>query len=97
LLAAAFERLSAYRHGIPISVFPNLITSMANVGDLLPDQDRRDGSTIDTLEHAHHIVRACLKRIEGEDERFYHIRDGIKSAKGVRFAVKLLGRAIFIL
>jgi hypothetical protein len=63
---------------------------MANVGDLLPDQDRRDVLTLDALVYALHIVRSCLKKIEDEKERFCHIRDGIKSTTGVRFAVSLL-------
>jgi predicted KAP-like P-loop ATPase len=90
LLDAAFERLAAYRHDIPISVFPTLITSMANVCDLLPEQDSGEVLTMDTLEYAYYIVRACLKRIDDESERYQHIRDGIKSAKGVRFPVRLL-------
>jgi predicted KAP-like P-loop ATPase len=96
LLAAAFERLVAFRHDFPISVFPHLITSMANVGDLLLDQARRDGQTIDALEYAFHIVRSGLKRIEDENERFCHIRDGIKSTTGVRFAVRLLAMGVLL-
>lgn len=90
LLATAFERLDAYSQDFPISVFPQLITTLADVGDILPEKDDLEFFRLDALSHAYRLVYFGLKRIEDENERYRHLHDGIQSTTGVRLPVNLL-------
>lgn len=90
LLASAFERLDAYSQDFPLSVFPNLITALADVGEILPEKDDREFFNFDALSHAFRLIHFGLKRIEDEKERYRHLRAGIQSSNGVRLTVKLL-------
>lgn len=90
LLASAFERLDAYSQDYSLSMFPNLIKSLADVGDFLPEKDDREFFNFDPMTHAFRLVHFGLKRIDDEKERYRHLHTGIQSTTGVRFAVKLL-------
>lgn len=90
LLATAFERLDAYKQDFPLTVFPSLIKTLADVGDMLPEKDEREFFNFDSLTHALRLVHFGLKRIEDEKERYGHLRAGIQSTASVRLAVKLL-------
>ena len=90
LLASAFERLDAYKQDYPVTVFPNLITTLAEAGDILPKKDDRDFFNTDALTHAFRLIHFGLKKIEDEKERYRHLRAGIQSSTGVRLAITLL-------
>lgn len=90
LLATAFERLDAYNQDFPVSVFPHLITTLADAGDMLPEKDDREFFSFDALAHAYRLIYFGLKRIEHEEERYRHLHEGIQSTTGVRLPVKLL-------
>jgi predicted KAP-like P-loop ATPase len=90
LLASAFERLDAYKQDYPVTVFPNLITTLTQAGDILPKKDDRNFFYSDALTHAFRLVHFGLKKIEDENERYRHLRVGIQASTGVRLAVTLL-------
>lgn len=90
LLATAFERLDAYKQDFPVSVFPHLITTLADAGDMLSEKDDREFFSFDALAHAFRLVHFGLKRVEDENQRYHHLLDGIQSTAGVRLPVKLL-------
>lgn len=90
LLEAAFERLDAYKQELPKSVFPRIVTSLTNAGDLLPEKDDRDVLNFDALTHAYRLIYFGLKAFDSEEERFGHLRDGVLASSGVRLAVELL-------
>lgn len=90
LLATAFERLDAYSDDLPPSVFPHMIKTLADVGDILPEGDNRELLSFDALTHAYRLVYFGLKRVEDESERYKHLHDGIQSTMGVRLPVQLL-------
>ncbi len=71
-------------------MFPNLITALADAGDMLPVKDDRDFFSSDALTYAYRLVHFGLKRIEDEKERYQHLRDGIQASTAVRLAVELL-------
>lgn len=91
-LETAFERLDAYKQELPKSVFPHMITSLADVGDTLPEKDERDFLNFDALTHAYRLIYFGLKAFESQDERFRHLRDGILASVGVQLVVRLLAR-----
>lgn len=90
LLASAFERLDAYKQDFPLSVFPDLITALSDVGDILPEKDERAFFGFDALTNAYRLIYFGLKRIDDENERFRLLHDGIHSTAGVRLPSELL-------
>lgn len=90
LLESAFERLDAYKQAIPKSAFPQLVTSLIQAGDMLPQGEERDFLSFDALTHAYRLVYFGLRTIEDENERFEYLRAGIQESSGVRLSVRLL-------
>lgn len=90
LLATAFERLDAYKQDYPLSLFPTVITTLIDAGDMLPEKDRRDFDNLGALTHAYRLLYFGLKRVDNEEQRDDFARDGLVQSCGVRLAVKLL-------
>ena len=89
-LEAAFERLDAYKQSLPKGVFPNLIISLIDVGDSLPEKDARDFDTPSTRDCARRLIRFGLKAIKTQEERFAHLQTGLADSRGVHLAVKIV-------
>lgn len=90
LLGTAFERLDAYKHEYSVTLFPNLITTLVDAGDILPENKDSDLFNFDALIHAYRFVHFGLKRIEDEQKRYRHLHTGLQASTGVRLAVQLL-------
>ena len=89
LVTAVFERLDAYKQTFPKTDFPHLITSLADVGDSLPQNFDGDIFGHDALVHAWRIIYFGLKDMQDEGERFAHLRAGIAASTGVRLSVQI--------
>ena len=90
LLTTAFERLDAYKEDYELSLFPTIITTLVDSADMLPEEDRRAFDSLVASSYAYRLICFGLKRIENEDQRDAHVRDGLMRSHGVRLAVKLL-------
>ena len=89
-LETAFQRLDAYKQTFPKTAFPNLVTTLVDVGDSLPEKTDGDIFSFDALFHAQRLIVFGLRAIENENERFSHLRDGIAASVGVRLATKIV-------
>lgn len=91
-LEAAFQRLDAYKQTLPRTAFPFLITTLADVGDSLPEKTDGDFFSFDALVHAFRLIFFGLRVIEDENDRFAFLRDGIDGSIGIRLAALIVAR-----
>ncbi len=91
-LENAFKRLDAYRDLLPTTVFPEAITSLANVADAFANEERFAFADLgfDTLTYAWRLVYFGLKRVDDKGRRFELLQQGITGSECVRLAVKIV-------
>lgn len=90
LLSTAFERLDAYKQDYPVSMFPMVVATFVDAGDLFVEEDRRNFDNLGALMQAYRILYHGLKRVKNDEERNDFVLRGLEQSHGVRLAVKLL-------
>ena len=65
-LDKAFDRLDAYNRNLSEHDFPAIITSLAEVGDILPHTEWATAQTPDALQNSWRLIFFSLRSIEDE-------------------------------
>lgn len=89
-LTAAFVRLESHKTALPDAVFPQIIASLVDAGDLLPPETKQGFLSFDPLTCAYRIVYFGLRKFVDEQIRFDHLKTGLTQSSGVSLAVQLL-------